>query len=111
MDLKDYNGDGTALEFAFFDAESCSGLRTQLVGYSPRKDRVIQYPIDLKGIWYDGRDPTVLWLDGFLLTRPSREGIWEYTRRYPGTAAVSFKIKYDAVLERFSGTVQWANDR
>jgi hypothetical protein len=42
MDLKDYNGDGEALEFAVFNAESCSSVATQLIGYSQRQDRVVK---------------------------------------------------------------------
>jgi hypothetical protein len=48
--LRDYNGDGKALEFAFFDAVACMGLQTTLIGYSAKQDRVIQYPIELKVI-------------------------------------------------------------
>jgi hypothetical protein len=36
MLLKDYNGDGEALEFALFDAWTCSDLVTTLIGYSRR---------------------------------------------------------------------------
>jgi hypothetical protein len=42
MLLKDYNGDGKALEFALFDAEACMGLATTLIGYSEKRDRLIQ---------------------------------------------------------------------
>lgn len=110
MDLKDYNGDGQALEFAVFNAESCSVVATQLIGYSQRQDRVIQYPIDLKGEWYVGRDPTLFWLDGFLLEKPTREGVWKYSRHYNSGTTATFEIRYDAVSERFGGTVQWEDD-
>lgn len=43
MWLRDYNGDGKALEFALFDARACMGLATTLIGYSERQDKVIQY--------------------------------------------------------------------
>src|SRR5436305_6889880 len=45
MQLKDYNGDGKALEFALYDAEACMGLATTLIGYSERQDKVVQYEI------------------------------------------------------------------
>jgi len=48
IDLKDYNGDGNAVEFPFFAAESCSVLMVQLVGHSQKQDRVIQYPVSVK---------------------------------------------------------------
>src|SRR5262249_24796821 len=47
MWLKDYNGDGKALEFALFNKEACVGLTTTLVGYSEWQDKVIQYQIHL----------------------------------------------------------------
>ena len=47
MWLRDYNGDGQALEFALFDALACMGLQTTLIGYSERQDKVIQYPTRL----------------------------------------------------------------
>jgi len=37
INLSDYNGDGRALEFALFDAESCSDVAVQLIGYSVAK--------------------------------------------------------------------------
>jgi hypothetical protein len=110
IDLKDYNGDGEALEFALYDAEGCSVVTTQLIGYSRRQDRVIQYPIDLKGEGYEGRDPTLLWLDSFLLEKPTREGVWKYSRHYSSGTTATFEIRYDAASERFRGTVQWEDD-
>ena len=111
MNLKDYNGDGEALEFAVFDAQSCAVVQTQLIGYSKNSDSVVQYPIDLKGEWYDERDPTVMWLDKFLLQEPVRKGVWKYSRHYNSGATAIFEISYDAASERFRGTVQWEIDR
>jgi len=105
FDLKDYNGDGKALEFAFFDAGGCAITDTQLVGYSEKQDRVIQYPIDLKGRWWDGRDPTLLWLDHFLLWKPVRPGLWKRTLQYNSGVSFTFAIRYDPDRERFEGTV------
>src|ERR1019366_8099941 len=34
LTLKDYNGDGIALEFALFEAENCTIVKTSLFGYS-----------------------------------------------------------------------------
>jgi hypothetical protein len=109
MDLKDFTGDGKALEFALFDAESCSTVVTQLIGYSQRQDRVIQYAIHLKGEWYEGRDPILLWLDSFLLQKPVRPGEWKYIRHYNSGASATFEIRYDESGECFRGTVQWQN--
>jgi len=110
LDLRDYNGDGEALEFAVFDAQSCSVVQTQLIGYSRRQDRVIQYAIELSGDTDIGRDPTLLWLDKFLVQKPIRPGIWRYERHYNSGARAKFDISYDPVAERFRGTVQWERD-
>ncbi len=41
-------GDGLPLETAFFQAVACMGLNTTLIGYSPPRDEVIQYEVELK---------------------------------------------------------------
>jgi len=46
--LRDLNGDGLALETAFFEAIACMGLPSTLIGSSPRQDKVIQYQVELK---------------------------------------------------------------
>jgi hypothetical protein len=107
LDLKDFNGDGKPFEFALFDAQSCSVVQTQLIGYSERQDRVVQYPIRLKGGWEGRRDPTLLWLDHFALQKPVAAGIWHYTRNYNSGSMATFDIRYDADAECFVGTVSW----
>ena len=56
MWLKDYNGDGTAWEFALFNAEACMGLATTLIGYSERQDKVIQYQTQLRATKTKAKD-------------------------------------------------------
>jgi len=110
MDLKDYNGDGKALEFAMFDAQSCSYINTQLIGYSARRDRVVQYQIKLKSEGNkenDGNSKPEFWLDWFLLQKPIRPGVWKYTVSYNSGDSGTFDIRYDPVQECFVGTVQW----
>lgn len=117
MDLKDYNGDGRPLEFALFNAQSCTVFDTQLIGYSERQDRVIQYSIHLTGEWSRvASHPTVLWLDSVFLQKPVRPGVWNYTRYYDrmfgrlkiafGARAV-FDIQYDPAGEAFLENVEW----
>ncbi|MBI3210921.1 MAG: hypothetical protein HYZ37_18715 [Candidatus Solibacter usitatus] len=105
LDLKDYNGDGKALEFALFDAHSCSELQTQLIGYSERRDRVIQFPIHVKGKHYD-HNPGLLWLDRFLFQKPLRPGYWKYEISYNNGDNVEFTIRYNRAKEMFVGTVK-----
>jgi hypothetical protein len=106
LDLKDYNGGGEALEFALFDAQSCAVTETELIGYSEKQDKVIQYPIYLKGMWWDGLNPTLLWLDRFLLQKPVSPGVWKYTLEYNSGVVFKLAIRYDPGRERFEGTVQ-----
>jgi hypothetical protein len=106
LDLKDYNGDGKALEFALLDAQSCTVTETELIGYSERRDKVIQYPIDLRGMWWNERNPTLLWLDHFLLQKPVSRGLWKYTLSYNSGEIFTFDIRYDPLRERFEGTVE-----
>jgi hypothetical protein len=110
LDLKDYNGDGQALEFGIFDAQSCAVVETQLVGYSVRQDRVIQFPIHLKGDWHNAVDPTLLWLDRLLLKKPVAPRFWKYSIFYNSGDTGSFEIRYDYATESFVGKVNWRSE-
>jgi hypothetical protein len=103
LTLKDYNGDGQALEAAFFVAEACMGLPTTLIGYSIKQDRVIQYEADLAG--YDGPQK---WIDYLFAKKPVRPGYWKYAIDYSGRCGDAdgdcierFEIQYDPATERF----------
>jgi hypothetical protein len=107
MFLRDYNGDGDALEFALFEAEACMGLQTTLIGYSKRQDRVIQYPIRLRSI--EGRKSTVqtvLWADYLFNKKPIR-GVWNYEIDYRGRGGSldRWTVRYNPAKETFEGTV------
>lgn len=105
MRLKDYNGDGDALEFALFDAWSCSDLLTTLVGYSRRTDRVVQYVIRLS--WSDGGETKLLttrWMEHLFSQKPRRPGEWKYTATYPPGVYEDYEIRYVRDNEDFEGT-------
>jgi len=104
LTLKDYNGDGDATELALFDAWSCSDLLTTLIGYSRRRDRVIQYPVRLR--WNNGdstKEVTSFWVEHLFSSKPERPGVWKYVSRYPG-ATETYEIRYVAADEAFVGT-------
>jgi hypothetical protein len=106
--LRDYNGDGKTLEFAFFDAVACMGLQTTLVGYSVKQDRVIQYPIKLEVIEGKKRSSrTSLWADYLFNKQPRRPGYWKYDIDYRGRAGTldKWEVRYNAAQERFEGTL------
>jgi len=106
--LRDYNGDGKPLEFAFFDAVACMGLQTTLIGYSAKQDRVIQYPIKLEVIEGKKRSSrTSLWADYLFNQKPRRPGYWKYEIDYRGRAGTldKWEVRYNAAQEQFEGTL------
>jgi hypothetical protein len=106
--LRDYNGDGKALEFAFFDSEACMGLETTLIGYSEKQDKAIQYLVDLV-YEADGKRSrqTEQWVDYLFVKKPVKPGYWKYEIDYTGRGGtlISYEVRYDAVKERFTGKV------
>ena len=104
--LRDYNGDGKALEFALFEAEACMGLQTTLIGYSEKQDRVIQYPISLEMIEGTKRSTsTSPWADYLFSKKPERPGFWKYEIDYRGRAGSldKWEVRYNPSRERFEG--------
>lgn len=108
MQLRDYNADGRAQEFALFDALACMGLPTTLIGYSESKDRVIQYPVNLDVYVGDKRVRKVLhWPDYLFSRKPARPGFWRYEIDYRGRGGSldRWEIRYNRRLEAFEGTL------
>jgi hypothetical protein len=104
--LRDYNGDGKALEFALFDTPACMGLQTTLIGYSVKQDRVIQYPISLEIIEGPNRSRTVTrWADYLFGRKPDQSGYWKYEVDYTGRGGSldKWEIRYNAAKEQFEG--------
>ena len=98
--LRDYNGDGKALEFAMFDAAACMGLGTTLIGYSQKRDRVIQYPLILRRSGQTTNE-TIYWADYLFSKQPIRPGHWKYEVDYRGRGGELEKwdIRYNAANE------------
>ncbi len=103
IDLKDYNADGKAYEFALFDAVACMGLPSTLIGYSEKQDKVIQYQTELKT--EEGTSKR-FWIDYLFGQKPDESGFWKYQIDYRGRggALETFEIRYDAKRELFFGT-------
>lgn len=110
MWLRDYNGDGKALEFALFDAQACIGLGTTLVGYSERQDKVIEYQIELK-VKGDNEHGTRTshWGDYLFSKIPATPGHWQYEIDYRsrGGSLDKYEVRYNALKEMFEGTLVW----
>lgn len=110
MWLRDYNGDGRALEFALFDALACMGLPTTLIGYSESKDRVIQYPVMVEISEGTKRSTrTLLWPDYLFSQKPVRPGYWKYEIDYRGRGGSldRWEIRYNRQQEAFEGRVAY----
>lgn len=107
--LKDYNGDGKPLEFAFYNAEACMGLGTTLIGYSERRDHLLQYPIVLT---VTTKADTLItesrWADYLFSKTPRAHGHWKYEIDYRGRAGTldQYDVHYNAARERFEGTLK-----
>jgi hypothetical protein len=98
INLKDYNADGQALEFALFDAQSCSDVAVQLIGYSVAKDKVIQFPF--RSMQDRTDEKPWLWTDNLFAHKPVSRGHWHYTMTFPGATCV-FDYRYRASSEDF----------
>ncbi|HEV7684599.1 MAG TPA: hypothetical protein VGO68_20990 [Pyrinomonadaceae bacterium] len=108
MWLRDYNGDGKALEFALFDAPACMGLQTTLIGYSEKQDRVIHYPVKLEVI--EGSKQShrnLFWADYLFTKKPERLRYWQYEVDYTGRGGTldSWEVRYNPAKEQFEGKV------
>ncbi|MBP7864757.1 MAG: hypothetical protein KA419_02315 [Acidobacteria bacterium] len=108
LDLKDVNGDGKAAEFVLFDALNCMVLRTTLIGYSPAKDKVVNYPVRLKTT-FDGKPDTLVtrWPDHLFHEKPERPGHWVYAVDYRGRGGSldRYEVRYVPEKEEFEGTL------
>jgi len=112
LTLRDFNGDGKALEFAFYEAEACMGLATTLLGYSLKEDKLIQYPLDLTVLEGLRREEHVeYWPDYLFHEKPVSPGKWKFTIDYSGRGGCtdSYDVSYNAAVERFSGAVTYSN--
>jgi hypothetical protein len=98
IELKDYNADGHALEFALFDDESCSDVAVQLIGYSTGKDRVIQYAF--RSVTDRADEKPWLWADNLFAHKPVSKGHWHYTMTFPGATCI-FDYRYRPPNEDF----------
>jgi hypothetical protein len=78
--LRDYNGDGKALEFALFDAADCSDLFTSLLGYSEKQDALLQYKVH---VHYDKDNFVTVWPEHLFNIKPKRMRFWRYRLGYP----------------------------
>src|SRR5712692_1256667 len=110
MSLRDYNGDGKALEFALFDAMACMGLETTLIGYSQRQDKVIQYSVQL-AVNGDNEKGTRVshWCDYLFSEKPIGPGHWKYEIdcRGRGGSLDKYEVHYNSQTETFAGTYVW----
>jgi len=107
--LKDYTGQGKALQFALFYAEACMGLETTLIGYSPIQDKVIRYPIVLTVSEASGKAKKFIsadyWCDYLFSKEPIQPGSWNYEIDYRGRGGdlVNYKVHFNSTRERFEG--------
>ena len=101
--LHDFNGDGKALEFAFYVMESCNGPLTMLMGYSQRQDRVIAYEFSFKpAATWEPPGPRE-WMYRFTFRKPIEKMHWHYIDEYNSGVRVEYDFRYQPDRERFEG--------
>jgi hypothetical protein len=108
MRLKDYNGDGRAMEFALFEAHACMGLSTTLIGYSEKQDQVIQYETELRSsLGGEQKTESLHWVDYLFSKSPLKAGSWKYEIDYRGRGGSldKYEIRYNSAKEKFEGTL------
>ena len=106
--LKDFNGDGKAYEFVLYEAEGCMGLETALIGYSEKRDKVIQYKTVLTTKnKKETKTETLGWVDYLFSKQAIKNGVWKYDIDYRGRNGTldQYNIRYNAKQERFEGTL------
>jgi hypothetical protein len=74
------------VEFALFDAQTCSDVAVQLIGYSVTQDRVIQYPFRSNDEPGDAKP--WFWMDNLFAHKPTSRGYWHYTMTLPGSNCI-----------------------
>jgi hypothetical protein len=112
--LRDYNGDGKALEFALFDALACMGLQTTLIGYSERQDQVINFPINLTVVEGEKSSKESLhWADYLFNQHPQKPSYWEYEIDYRGRGGSldKWQVHYDRIKEEFEAKLTRITDQ
>jgi hypothetical protein len=102
--LQDFNGDGKALEFAFYVMESSNGPLTMVMGYSERQDRVIVYEFVLQDKSSDKPAVAQSWMYRFAAQRPIAPMHWQYSECYNSGWREEWDFRYIPDRERFEGT-------
>ncbi len=102
--LRDFNGDGKALEFAFYFMESCNGPLTMVMGYSELQDRVIVYEFLLREKSSAKPAAAQSWMYRFAAHPPIAPMYWRYTEFYNSGFSETWNFRYVPELERFEGT-------
>ena len=102
--LRDFNGDGKALEFAFYVKESCNEPLTMVLGYSQRQDRVIVYEFLIHSN-LPGEADSQVWMYGFTSRKPVAQLHWRYEDWYNSGRHLEYDFRYVPERECFEGTV------
>ena len=104
--LRDFNGDGKALEFAFYVMESCNGPLTMVWGYSQRQDRVIVYEFLIHSNLPGEQDAPRTWMYRFASRKPTGTLHWHYDDWYNSGLHLEYDFRYLPERENFEGTVR-----
>jgi len=104
LSLKDFNGDGKALEFAFYVMESCNGPLTMVMGYSERRDQVMIYEFLLQDKAAERQATPQTWMYRFTAHKPIGTMHWQYDEWYNSGAHEEWDFRYIPERETFVGS-------
>jgi hypothetical protein len=104
LDLRDIDGDASALEFALYDMPACTGPITFVFGYDPRADRIVHYAVRLKG------DATKVeftaGLDQLFYQRPIEPRHWRYRVYYNVGQECEFAVRLRPSTRKLEGSIK-----
>jgi hypothetical protein len=79
LSFGDYNGDGFAAEFVLYDSTegACGDVDTTLIGYDPKTDKVLQYPVE--SVNDQGQNTVAKWAGRGFAEKPNGTGRVDFT--------------------------------
>ena len=98
-----FTGEGVASQFALFKYQACGIAAGTVLGYSPRSDRVVQYPIEVHD---ENGSSNERWVMQVFSTKPVGPGRWAFRWRAGHGSEdvydedVSFDVRRQAFVER-----------
>ena len=119
LDLRDYTGEGRALQFVLADSRSCRSFKTALFGYDARNDRAVSYEVEVA--MDSGREgpltTTTPWVNYLFFQKQFAPGQYHYRHEGmpdddedgngSGIHDRIYDFAFDGQSQKFTGTVRF----